>query len=209
MARVSDRLVTVYRASTLEAADLARMDLAAAGIEAFIEGEHAASTLGYMGLGLNPGGIKVMVPAIDAEHAEWLLTGRATEEAVAAEPFWAAGAKTPMDTPETAIALQRPPLMLEYAGRRHSADDYARRSARALVLVLFCPPLVLLSLYYAIQALREARRTGVADRGRFGRRLALVVLILAAMLVAGAAMCWEFFAGGAAWVWPLVRKVLT
>lgn len=157
MVSTFDRLVTVYRASSLEEAQMVRIDLAGEGIDAFIEGENTAGTLGYVGIGLYPGGIKVLVRAADMEHAEWLLSSAADVEKAAQAAEAAEGL-----TDATGPATSRAPVVLEYAPKKElSAPEYARRSKLSLAYALVFAPLAILSLYYAIRALVQARREGV------------------------------------------------
>jgi hypothetical protein len=69
----SDDLVEVGRVYSLTEADVLRASLEAAGIRAYVPGALATNTLSHMAGGLNPNGMKVLVPASAADEARELI----------------------------------------------------------------------------------------------------------------------------------------
>ena len=61
------------RAGTLGQADVICAALAGAGIPVFIQDEIASNFLAHLGLAIHPWGIKILVPASEADHAREIV----------------------------------------------------------------------------------------------------------------------------------------
>ena len=164
------KLVTLARASSLQEADVLRAALGMNGIEAFIQGELAANTLSHLGLGLNPGGIQILVREADAPRAVEIL--RRAPGPGEARSDGKSGENSPQDESD------EDPAVLGYA--RPETPDPNALARRAMLSAIFgllvFGPLLLLSIYYAVRALKAAGEFQVEHPGKF--RLHLVVVLV-------------------------------
>ncbi|NLF29250.1 MAG: DUF2007 domain-containing protein [Planctomycetes bacterium] len=145
----SDDLVEVGRVYSVIEADVVRASLEAAGIRAHVPGVLAANTLSHMAGGLNPNGMKILVPASAADEARELIAA------------WNESKGRGREDEESDMPDQTP------------ADIWARSAWRAAILTLASTMLFLpLAIYCLRRARREARAVQPADQPHFDRHLA-------------------------------------
>ena len=141
-------------AATLEEATVIRAVLAGNDIFAHVQGALATGTMPHLALAINPGGVRVMVPATDLDRARRVL---ATAE--------------PVEYEDQEIEQR------DAAAFETSPDRYAQSAYRASLLYLMCPPLVLFVPYYFFRALRARGRQPVRDKRRFRRHMAVALIV--------------------------------
>ena len=154
-------LKVVAAAGSVEEADLIRTALGAAGLEAIVLDANFSAWMPHLALGVGRGGVRVAVAARDVPAAEEILH-RSVDRAESAPD---ASGKLPLPSEE--------------------AGELARRACLAGLFTWLVLPMVLLTVYYLIKAVRSARRNGVANPGALRRRFwAAVVLGVILPLVA-------------------------
>ena len=153
----ADELTVVATAAGLQQADVIRATLEAAGIDAVILGEHAASTLSHLGSAIHPGGVPIAVRRGDVPPAQQVLGLQGPDE-------------------------EAPSL----ARRKLSTDEYASSALLTAKFACIFPPLMPVTLYLFLRAARAARNHPPADPYTFRRKLfytfLLGVLIPAALI---------------------------
>lgn len=177
----------VAHAATLQQADILRAVLQSEGFDAFIIGERAANVLSPLQMGLNPHGIRIAVPADQAQDAlsvlRWkhqdglaLPEGAWTANGPRGEEFWADGGED---------AESRPAEPGEVVPS--TADLDAERACLAALFSFWIWPLVPLTLWYIVRALVGAQKRGITGRATYRRNLALAVV--GGVLLPAAVLC--------------------
>ena len=157
-----------------------------------MQGGYAANTLSHIGVGLNPGGIQVLVRESDAAEATEILSDRAA--AVDGDSDKHAAPGKPHKTP--ILSYFRPP-------RPHTRENLAIRAFLTMLFsVAFFGPLILLAAYYWVWALIADRKTPIERPGRF--RVHLIATGLVLMLLFSAVLTSEI-----PFYWSLLQSFLS
>lgn len=160
-------------------ADVLRAVLGIRGIKAFVEGELAANTLAHIGMGLNPGGIRILVRQSDLARAADALSDRLVATSVPE-----ADSQHAADVP--AGDGGQPPVLPYARPVPSDPDELARRACTCALYSLICPLFVLISGYHGIRALQARRRVAVRRPTRFALHLILAFTLMLPLIWAGA-----------------------
>ncbi len=144
-----NRPVVAATASTLQEADVIRSVLQSAGISAFILDENVTNMLPYMGIALNPSGVRITVRQCDLPAAREALE------------------LSPPDGSQWRESAKLDP---------HSPDRFAEKAVYSAIFSLLIPPLVILTLYYFFQALGRRREVPPADPRTFRRNMVFILI---------------------------------
>lgn len=196
-------LVTIQKFGTPQEAHLARSFLDAAGIDACVTDESAATWIGYVGTAL--GGARVLVVARDAVRARQVLQEMAVPAAQDVSDEWHCphcGAIVDAgfdvcwscETPRGETQFQiEPPKPLQTPSQSSDPDEQlhelpgdadAARAWRAALFGIFFPPLFLYAFYLVLKTMHQE----LSSRGMRQWCGALGISLLAITLVASLAV---------------------
>lgn len=161
----TSRMVVFTAVGTLQEADVLRVALAAAGIEAIIVDENISSTLSHMGPAIHPQGIRVAVREEDVAAAEEIV----------------GEARSRQDQEEDRLCSVDDP----------SPDDCAQRAYWAAWYSWWLPPIIVLTFCHFVEAASAQRSAPVENPRRFRRHMifASVVGILLPILATAVLVC--------------------
>ncbi len=144
------------------------------GFDAYVVDGNISSLLWHVSLAINPAGIRVAVPADQAEEASQALARLREEDA-----DWTRQDDAPADEDATPGPEGLP------VGASHeipgTPDYHAARAALCSLFTFLLPPLLLLVPYHLVKAMR-ARRTGPVS-GRYRLHMGIGMFLLAFWLM--------------------------
>ena len=145
-------MVVIGAAGSLTQADIMSAALASAGIEAMIVDENATNLLGHINIAVNPRGIRIAVPARDAENAARILKGK--------DDGWGSIDRQEAAEPSSKVTEER-----------LSADQCARKAYYAAFFSWWLPPIAVVTAFWFAKAVAVRRDYPPENAGRFRRRM--------------------------------------